>query len=858
MSAADDDVVSLAARPRSQRYALLQNVTHGGNGSIWLGIDRITNGRVAIKKQDLTSEASARELTALSALGAFPHVHVIMMKDYYASGSFLYTVYEALPTTLWHIWKSHDCQFQQIGMEVVCKYMAGVAHGINHMHDHNIVHGDATLANMLVDDAGVVKVADFGSAHSCQGFLLGDSRQVTTPYVRAPEKLLGYVSSSTSIDTWAVGVQALALFTGQIPWIECSDPASIFDKIMTTLLGPISTSWPGHEDLPFWKQVKAKHDACQEKSLLQDVWNVEGRIAALHTRPPTDSVDIVPALVAMLQWNPANRPSLRHMLTYQFFLEGSISALSPCSGEEMSKRRRLHEEQGGSLGLGPPGLGPPGLEPTGLEPTGVGPPGLEPTGVESKSDRSPTGLSEKSIGLRPTAPVSAQNSSKIPATILPRCQCSGNCGWKVCSSRQNRKVRKCLLEGESICRNLPIRGCKYCMWCKCECEQCVSPRNKREGGGRWCKGCGPPILQQMSTKVWVKSSSGTVMPLNPRSSIQLKLVLRLMWCLRTLLPSDLAACLQVVAFYKPRQGTPVSVHCVVATFVAQTIKWPPAVHYFLYSLQRADWPDGDAHAMAETMMEIYLCVIKWCDGKVWSDMFDRMHGKGKKNRLDAATGLNNAATCMGILQKSDTGVRLGRGQQSYEFTEDSAAVGRQFFKYMFERAAELQVAWPSSADDTPKFGDELLAFARAVRSFKVNGKGLPGGQDEAFLYNAKSFTRIMLLHAQELCPTLLDKLVLKDMLKWIPDERSRLTAFENMTGHQIREAFDTDPMMLSCWLCMVHMCSDDKTVSSALKLEYTQFFNVVDAYRKQLETEDDFIFAPGPHVIVEEALAAQV
>ena len=81
-----NEIAQIISSPRSQRYALMQPVSGGGNGEVWVGVDRMTNARVAIKKQDLAGAASAREFAALSAMGAFPHPNVIFMKDYYVIG----------------------------------------------------------------------------------------------------------------------------------------------------------------------------------------------------------------------------------------------------------------------------------------------------------------------------------------------------------------------------------------------------------------------------------------------------------------------------------------------------------------------------------------------------------------------------------------------------------------------------------------------------------------------------------------------------------------------------------------------------------------------------------------------------
>ena len=128
--------------------------------------------------------------------------------------------------------------------------MVGVAKGLSHMHSLNVVHGDATLKNMLLCRDDIVKVADFGSAHSALGFLLGQNKEITTRYVMAPERWLGQSESAPPIDIWAWGVQLYMLHSGQCEWLHTEN----IDEVMPSLarlIGPIDEeSWPGHEQLP--------------------------------------------------------------------------------------------------------------------------------------------------------------------------------------------------------------------------------------------------------------------------------------------------------------------------------------------------------------------------------------------------------------------------------------------------------------------------------------------------------------------------------------------------------------------------------------------------------------------------------
>ena len=350
-------------------------------------------------------------------------------------------------------------------------------------------------------------------------------------------------------------------------------------------------------------------------------------------------------------------------------------------------------------------------------------------------------------------------------------------------------------------------------------------------------------------------SSGALTTFNKSMKSQSKVMVRMLWVLRLLWPTDLQECLRVIQFFEPVLGVVVDPLCIVTTFLAQTIKWPPAVAYFLSLLQAANLRShGIEQERSDLMFNIYMEVIKWSDGKVWGDMFVRMHGS-KSSRLDAISGLNNSAEFMGIITKADTGgeLALGRGQNRYEFADEEGLVAaRQLFTFMFQRAERVKIVWPATKDETQQFADALLSFAREVRSFKLGGDGvgLPGGRDPEHMYNAKSFVRMMLLQCMQLFPSALDKFTVGEIAEWSPDERKRLKAWEDMTGRQIQEEFDIDPMMFSCWQCMINMCMDGKAIEQALKMQDDDFFEVADKYRLESMEDGATIFAPGPHIII--------
>lgn len=73
------------------------------------------------------------------------------------------------------------------------------------MHDNWVIHRDLKTSNLLLNNRGEIKVADFGLARK-YGSPMGHMTQlVVTLWYRAPELLLGGKEYTTAIDMWSVG-----------------------------------------------------------------------------------------------------------------------------------------------------------------------------------------------------------------------------------------------------------------------------------------------------------------------------------------------------------------------------------------------------------------------------------------------------------------------------------------------------------------------------------------------------------------------------------------------------------------------------------------------------------------------------
>ena len=155
---------------------------------------------------------------------------------------FLVVVYPYLSASLWQIWNTPHGRAGLTEASLSIQYVAHAAKGLAHIHELGIIHDDVVMENMMME-GGTVKVANMHSAVSTI-VALNQGRNPRTssakPYTAMPpEKALGCNTYTISVDSWGLGVIALAFLTGHFPTLDVDSLGALFDA-MLRILGPIT------------------------------------------------------------------------------------------------------------------------------------------------------------------------------------------------------------------------------------------------------------------------------------------------------------------------------------------------------------------------------------------------------------------------------------------------------------------------------------------------------------------------------------------------------------------------------------------------------------------------------------------
>ncbi|EOB08402.1 Cell division protein kinase 7, partial [Anas platyrhynchos] len=134
-------------------------------------------------------------------------------------------------------------------------YMLMTLQGLEYLHQHWILHRDLKPNNLLLDESGVLKLADFGLAKSFGSPNRVYTHQVVTRWYRAPELLFGARMYGVGVDMWAVGC-ILAELLLRVPFLPGDSDLDQLTRIFETLGTPTEEQWPDMTSLPDYVTFK--------------------------------------------------------------------------------------------------------------------------------------------------------------------------------------------------------------------------------------------------------------------------------------------------------------------------------------------------------------------------------------------------------------------------------------------------------------------------------------------------------------------------------------------------------------------------------------------------------------------------
>ncbi|CAF1452419.1 unnamed protein product [Adineta steineri] len=296
-----------------ESYVKLEKLGEGTYATVYKGKSHLLNGYIALKEIRLEQEEGApcTALREVSLLKGLKHTNIVSLHDIIFNQTTLTLVFEYVEKDLKQY--MDDCA-NILNIKNVRLFLFQLLRGLDYCHSKKILHRDLKPQNLLINERGELKLADFGLARIKSFPTKTYSHEVVTLWYRPPDVLLGSTEYSTPIDVWAVGCIFYEMACGRPLFAGTKVDEELY-LIFKCLGTPTEQTLPGVTTNPDFQALRLPH--YHGESLH-------------HLAPRLDQVGI-DLLERFLRYNPHSRISAHDAMMHKFFscYPPSIYTLGP-------------------------------------------------------------------------------------------------------------------------------------------------------------------------------------------------------------------------------------------------------------------------------------------------------------------------------------------------------------------------------------------------------------------------------------------------------------------------------------------------------------------------------------------------
>ncbi|XP_018568282.1 cyclin-dependent kinase 12 isoform X3 [Anoplophora glabripennis] len=248
-------------------FEVIAQIGEGTYGQVYKAKDVHANELVALKKVRLENEKEGFPITAvreIKILRQLNHKNIVNLREIVTDkqdavdfrkekGSF-YLVFEYMDHDLMGLLESGMVDFNELNNACIMKQLLD---GLNYCHKKNFLHRDIKCSNILMNNRGEVKLADFGLArlYNAEDRQRPYTNKVITLWYRPPELLLGEERYGPAIDIWSCGCILGELFLKK-PLFQANAELMQLERISRVCGTPTPAVWPSVIKLPLFHTLK--------------------------------------------------------------------------------------------------------------------------------------------------------------------------------------------------------------------------------------------------------------------------------------------------------------------------------------------------------------------------------------------------------------------------------------------------------------------------------------------------------------------------------------------------------------------------------------------------------------------------
>ena len=277
-----------------KHYEVLGKLGEGTFGEVHRARSLRTGNVVALKKILMHNEKDGFPITALreiKLLKMLSHENILKLEEMAVERTkgegrkkaVMYMVTPYMDHDLSGLLENPNVRFTE--PQIKC-YMLQLLEGLRYLHANKILHRDMKAANLLINNHGILQIADFGLARPYDddppvaGKGGGEAKRdyttlVVTRWYRPPELLLQLRKYTTAIDMWGVGCVFGEMFKGK-PILSGSSDLNQAQLIFDLVGSPNEQTMPGWSSLPGLEGIQSFG---HRSSSLAQVFREQGSLA---------------------------------------------------------------------------------------------------------------------------------------------------------------------------------------------------------------------------------------------------------------------------------------------------------------------------------------------------------------------------------------------------------------------------------------------------------------------------------------------------------------------------------------------------------------------------------------------------
>ncbi|HXI85113.1 MAG TPA: protein kinase [Verrucomicrobiae bacterium] len=219
----------MALSSKLGHFNLIEEIAHGGMGTVFRAFDPTLNREVAIKvlREDLAHDPKFLNdfLEEARSAAAISHPHIVQIYFVGEEASQYYIVMELLKgRTLREIVEKDGPMNEEEALDMT----VDVIEGLRAAYRNQMIHGDIKPANIFIADDVGAKILDFGLSKLANVDVAPDQGIWGSPYYISPERV-GQKAEDFRSDVYSLGATLFQMLTGHPPF-EADTPEELAAK----------------------------------------------------------------------------------------------------------------------------------------------------------------------------------------------------------------------------------------------------------------------------------------------------------------------------------------------------------------------------------------------------------------------------------------------------------------------------------------------------------------------------------------------------------------------------------------------------------------------------------------------------